>query len=54
MKTMDAISELLMKADLTALVETGRELAAEVTLTPLLQRVLERATQLFKPQASYK
>src|SRR5262245_15968662 len=46
MPTMKSKGQSLSKADFAALVETGGELASEVGLTPLIHRILERATQL--------
>jgi class 3 adenylate cyclase len=49
---LEPIDSLLTRADLAALVETGRELGAELHLSSLLQRILEKATQLTDSAAS--
>ncbi len=49
---MEPIDSLLTTTDLAALVETGRELGAELHLSSLLQRILAKATRLTDSAAS--
>jgi class 3 adenylate cyclase len=49
---LEPIDSLLTTTDLAALVETGRELGAELHLSSLLQRILAKATRLTDSAAS--
>ena len=49
---MDTVDSALTTTDLLTLVETGRELAAEISLRALLHNILSKATQLTSSSAS--